>query len=93
MEEIKKTNGTVEEQEDRYGWIEGGVEELKEGDLDIVLRPIVKVPQKRYEELIKAEATLEILGRVIWQMKPYEIKTYRAIAGKYIPDEKDGEDE
>lgn len=93
MEDIKKTNENVEEKEDRYGWIDGGIEELKEGDLDIVFRPIVKVPQERYEELIKAEATLEILGRVIAEKKPYELSTFKAVAGKYIPDDKDGDDE
>lgn len=93
MEDTKKTNENDEEKEDRYGWIDGGIEELKEGDLDIVFRPIVKVPQERYEELIKAEATLEILGRVIAKTKPYELKTFKAIAEKYIPDDKDGDDE
>ena len=93
MEEIKKTNETVEEKEDRFDWIDGGIEELKEGDLDIILRPTVKVPQERYEELIKAEATLEILGRVIKQTHPYEIKTFKAIAGKYIPDDEEDDEE
>lgn len=92
MEDCKKINES-ELKEDRYGWIDEGIEELKEGDLDIILRPVVKVPQERYEELIKAETTLEILCRVLNLSKPYDFENYRAIAGeKYFPADK-GDDE
>ena len=76
----------VEEAEENDGLLE-----LKE-EKRYFFDNTVKVLQERYEELIKAEATLEILGRVIKQTHPYEIKTYRAIAEKYIPAD-EGDDE
>jgi hypothetical protein len=62
--------------------------ELK-GDNLCLIDNTVKVSQGRYNELIKARTTLEILGRVIKQTKPYDIDTYRAIAGKYIPSDEE----
>ena len=90
MEDTKKINENTTAKEEDFDWGEG-IEELKEGDIDIILRPTVKIPQERYEELVKAEATLEILCRVINQTKPYGFKTLAAIAGKYIPAE-EGDD-
>lgn len=78
MDEIKNENLEMKEQTE---------------ELNLLVLPKVEISQERYEELIKAEATLEILGRVIAEQKPYELRKFKAVAGKYIPDEKDGDDE
>lgn len=47
----------------------------------------VTISQERYEELIRAEAKLEALCRMIIQDKPYYYKTYQIVVDKdLLPD-------
>ena len=48
------------------------------------LTDMVLVPLERLEELVKAETTLKILCRMIAHKAPYEIKTFRSIAGEEL---------
>jgi hypothetical protein len=54
----------------------------------------IVISRNRYEELIKAETTLEILCAMIEKEKPYKYEDYKVIAGDYITEsEKEREDE
>lgn len=95
-EEITRVNETEDPKEmqhtedpgnkdDRYKWIGEGYEELKE-DIKVMFRPTISIPRDRYEELLKAETTLECLCRFLTVEKPYNARFIFAVAGeKYIP--------
>ena len=100
-EEINSKPAEVEESKDQqkkdksYDWVGEGIDELKE-DIKVIFRPTISIPRDRYEELLKAETTLECLCRVLAIEKPYNAKFFYAVAGeKYLPAStvRDGDDE
>lgn len=77
--------------EDIFG---DGIEELQNGDDSIeifIRRDSVNIPRSRYDELLRAENTLEILCRLLSNESSYftssVVKMFRAVCGDRIPKE------
>lgn len=64
----------------------------KEDNFMVITNPSIHIRRERYDELIKAETTLKIICSIIQQQKPFEYKTYKAVAGKYFPEESKGKE-
>lgn len=51
----------------------------------ILYENTITIPVKRYEELVRAETTLDALCRMINIYPPYDSEGYRAILGERYP--------
>lgn len=59
---------------DNYSWIREGISVLQE-ELELTLRPDnMSISKKRYEELIKKEAMLEIISKMFDSVSGYDFR-------------------